>query len=255
MDNSAAPDDDDGLGIDGTPLAAPTSISTRSAIAWWASGFGLLRRAPIRLSIVCLLPLVVEGLVQLIPLVGTPLSKIIVPLVGNGILVVFDRFWTTGNVAWRGLLWSFAAKNRGPALQLALISASVFVLQVALATAIYGPAAFDAVVLGHPHAHPELAGRTFVLVLILPGLLPAGLLLFAGPLVVLCGRRPVEAATSSIRLMASSPGALAFTCLTMAAMITVSLLWGYSMLLLLVFFPWMGATGYMAYRDVFVGRA
>ena len=255
MNNAAARDEDDGLGPDVTPHVAPRPISTRSAISWWASGFALLRRAPIRLSIVCLLPLLVEGLVQLIPLVGTPISKIVVPLVGNGILVVFDRFWTTGNVEWRGLLWSFAAKNRARALQLALISASVFVMQILVATSVYGLAVFDAVVLGHGHAHPELAGRTFVLVLILPGLLPATLLLFAGPLVVLRGRRPVEAVISSIRLLLSSPGALAFTCCTMVAMITVSLLWGYSVFLLLVFFPWMGATGYMAYRDVFVGRA
>ena len=209
----------------------------------------LWRVAPIRLTFVCLVPLIFEALFQLIPILGVPISKVAVPFLASGIWVVLDSSWNSGQFEWRGLLWSLERRNRVRALQFALIMASVFVLQLLVATAVYGPAAFDAVLLGHVQEHPEFLTQDFVLVLILPGMLPFALFTFAGPLFVVGGRGPIEAAKTSVLRMLSSPGALGITLSITCALMTISLLWGYGLLLLL-FLPWMAMMEYMAYRDV-----
>ncbi|HEX4332943.1 MAG TPA: hypothetical protein VH040_12440 [Usitatibacter sp.] len=230
--------------------ATPGHISARRAFTWWISGLRLWARAPIRLAIVCWLPIFAEAIIQLIPLAGTPLSKVAVALLGNGLWLLFDRISSTGQFAWRDLLWSFERKNRGRALLLAFIMASIFVLQVLLVTMIYGLPALDAVVFGHLREHPELYNQVFVLVLILPGLLPSTLLMFATPLVVLDAMKPIEAARESVLVLLASPGALAAVLAVTVALIAIALLWGYG-LLFLPFAPWFGLMAYCAYRDVF----
>jgi uncharacterized membrane protein len=228
---------------------AVRAITARDAAAWWIAGLRLWRRAPIRLALVCLLSLLIEGVLQLIPLAGVSISKVVVSLVSNGALVVIDRQWATGRFEWRGLLWSFEAKNRWPALQVALIMACVFVLQMTLVMGLYGPGAFDAVVLGHD-PRQLLGSRDFILALILPGFLPYTLLMFTAPLVVLDRVRPIDAARASIRTMISSPGALVVFCGSAVLLMTATFFWGYGLLGILVL-PWMGLAAYAAYRNVF----
>ena len=96
----------------------------------------------------------------------------------------------------------------------------------------------------------ELLSRTFVLVLILPGMVPATLLMFLMPLVVFDGVRPLRAAGISIRLLASSPPSFLVTCALSSLLPAAALTWGYGLLMLVVV-PWMGTMGYAAYRDVF----
>jgi len=250
MDNLAAGQDDKVPG-EAAHASAPGRITARDAIAWWIDGLVFWRFAPIRLAVVCLLPLLLEAVIQLLPWIGTPLSKVVVPFFANGVVVVLDRLWTTREFRWRGLWWSFAPQNRRQALQVALIIASVFVLQVACAMAVFGVGAFDAVVWGHLASHPDLMTRSFPLVLILPGVPLGTLLMFTVPLVVLQHERPIEAAKKSIRLMVSSPAALVFFCLITCLLFGLALVFGYGLLLLLVI-PWTSLTGYAAYRRVFL---
>jgi hypothetical protein len=250
MSNLAARDDDDAPAEE-SRLGVPKALTARSAVSWWIAGLAFWRRAPVRLAIVCLLPLVLEALIQLIPLLGTPVSKLVVPFMANGVLVVLHRLWMTGRFEWRGLWWSLHAQNRGPALQVALITAAIFILQIPCAIGVYGFSVIDAAVLGHMRDHPELLSHTFSLVLILPGALPSALLMFMAPLVVLEGERPIEAARSSVRLMVRSPAALGIFCLVSASLVAAALVWGYGLLLLVVI-PWISLTGYAAYRSVFV---
>jgi NADH:ubiquinone oxidoreductase subunit K len=88
------------------------------------------------------------------------------------------------------------------------------------------------------------------LTLILPGLIPATLLMFIGLLVGLARQRPVVAARISVETMLGSPAALLVTLLVTGVLAVVALLWGYGVGLLL-FAVWATATGFVAYRDVF----
>jgi hypothetical protein len=229
------------------------TITVRDALSWWISALRLWRIAPVRLTLVCLLPLLIEFAAQMVPTIGVPLSKVLVPFATVGWWVVFHETWTARKLRLGGLLWSFRRGHVPKALQIALISLTVFVVQLGVAVAIYGAPAFDAVVLGHMAQHRELAGRAFVLTLILPGVVPGILLMFIAPLIVFEGRRPLQAAVESIRVMLSSPFAFVLTCVISALLLGAALVWVYGALMLLVY-PWMSMMGYGAYRNVFAER-
>jgi len=224
--------------------------SAQQALQWWILGLRLWRRAPLRLTLLCLAPLVVEAVLQVIPIVGIVLSKVVVPLFSFGVLVVLDRVWRSRLFSLRGLLWSFRKDHFWIALEVALVLLAVFAFQVFVAYAAYGYAAVDAVVFGRIAEHRELLNHTFVLTLILPGELPATLLMFLVPLVVLDGVRPLRAAGISIRLLAFSPASLLLTCGVSGLLLGAALTWGYGLPMLVVI-PWMSIMGYAAYRDVF----
>ncbi len=223
--------------------------SPRQALQWWILALRLWRRAPLRLALLCLSPLAVEAVVQLVPIVGIVLSKVVVPFFSLGILVVLDRVWRSRIFSLRGLLWSFHKEHVRTALEVALISAVVFAFQVFVAFVVYGYPAVDAVMFGRIAQHRELLNHTFVLVLILPGEVPATLLMFLAPLVVLGGVRPLRAAGMSIRLLAFAPASLLVTCAVSAVLLGAALTWGYGLAMLVVV-PWISMVGYVAYRDV-----
>jgi hypothetical protein len=232
-------------GIDALRLRSP-----RQALLWWILGLRLWRRAPLRLALLCLSPLVVEAVLQIIPIAGIVLSKVVVPLLSFGVFVVLDRVWRSGMVSLRGFLWSFRREHFWIALQAALVLMAVFALQVLMAYAVYGYAAVDAMVFGRIAAHRELLNRTFALVMILPGMVPAILLMFLMPLVVFDGVRPLRAAGMSVRLWVSSPSSFLVTCAVSSLLLGASLTWGYGLPMLFVA-PWASMMGYAAYRDVF----
>ena len=230
------------------------AITVRDALSWWLSALKLWRIAPIRLTLVCLLPLLVEFVAQMVPTIGVPLSKVLVPFLSVGLWIVFHETWTTRKLRIGGLLWSLRRGNSLKALQIALISLTVFVVQLGVAMAIYGPAVFDAIVLGHMAEHRELASRAFILTLILPGVVPGVLLMLIAPLVVFEGRRAPKAALESVRVMLSSPAAFLVTCAISALLLGAALVLLYGALMILIF-PWMTMMGYGAYRNVFVERS
>jgi hypothetical protein len=127
---------------------------------------------------------------------------------------------------------------------------AAFALQVFMAFAVYGYAAVDALAFGRIAEHRELLNRTFVVVVILPGMLPAILLMFLMPLVVFERVPPLRAAGMSVQLWTSSPASFAVTLVVSGLLLAASLTWGYGLPMLVVY-PWMGMTGYATYRDVF----
>lgn len=250
MEDSTAPADE------AAQIATPRdgAITVRDALSWWLSALKLWRIAPIRLTLVCLLPLLIEFVAQMVPTIGVPLSKVLVPFLSVGLWIVFHETWNGRKLRLGGLLWSFRRGNPLKALQLAVISLTVFVVQLGVAMAIYGPAVFDAIVLGHMSEHRELASRAFILALILPGVVPGVLLMFIAPLVVFEGRRALKAATESVHVMLSSPAAFLVTCAISALLLAAALVLLYGALMIVIF-PWMTMMGYGAYRNVFVERA
>lgn len=250
MTNTATEVDGEDAAAEIAGIGTARLRSAQQALRWWILGLRLWRKAPLRLALICLAPLAVEAVLQLIPAVGVVLSKVVVPLVSCGIVVVIDRVWRSGIFSLRGLLWPFRRENFWTALQLALISTVVFAFQMLVAFAVYGYPAIDAVVFGRIAEHREIMNHTFVLVLILPGELPATLLMFLAPLVILDGIRPLRAAAKSARLFAFAPVPFLVTCAVGALLLGVALTWAYTLPMLVVI-PWMGLMAYAAYRDVF----
>jgi hypothetical protein len=193
-----------------------------------------------------------EFVTQLLPVAGMLLSKILVSLLGVGVYAVLDGLSRTGRLSWRGLVWGFSARNLVSALQLALILLCIFAVDLLVAFSVYGFAGIDVALWGRAAEHPELMNGIFSLVLILPGVIPATLLMFAAPLVVLDGVRPLHATALGIRWFLSTPWAFVVTCAVSAVLLAVSLIIGFG-LLLLAAIPWMSITAYIAFRDVFHG--
>ncbi len=71
-------------------VTQPDSALVR-ALHWSVGGLHWWRRAPLVLPMLCVMQMLVEGLLQLIPWGGMALSKLLVPLLGMGILLGLDE--------------------------------------------------------------------------------------------------------------------------------------------------------------------
>ena len=194
-----------------------------------------------------------ESALQLsVPLAGVLLSKWLTPVVMGGQYIAVDRLARGGRARLRDLLEGFGGGRLVPLLTLAALSLVVFATQVLVAWLAYGHPVLDEVVLGHFGKYPPLSTAPFLLTLILPGLVPAMVLAFAMPLVVLDGRAPLEGVVLSARRVIGAPLAFAVFTLITGAMLAASLalpLVGLPLLLLSL--TWLLTTSYVAYRDVF----
>lgn len=72
------------------PFVDFRALPAARALHWFARGARMWRRAPVMLFVLAFAPLVVEGLVQLIPLAGMVLSKFIAPLFSFGLVIGLD---------------------------------------------------------------------------------------------------------------------------------------------------------------------
>lgn len=218
-----------------------------SRIAVWCGGaWRLLRRAPLRLILLALAPIVVEGLLQLMPIFGVVLSKLLVPVIMAWALIMIDR---------KARADRFAPADAGRRLRarwkqlivLALVSATVFAFQVVVALWIGGGSQALAFVLGDMagvlrYSRMELAG------ILASGQVLVAFLFFVAPRVLLDGLGVGSAIVENARqLLRCWRPILLFTA-AMSAMIA-GFLW--MPLLLLVLLPASTYIAYAAYRDVF----
>lgn len=232
--------------------SAREPISARRAARWWIDGLVFWRRAPLRIALISLLPLVVESLAQAIPWIGIPLSKLLVPLVSTAVYVALDDLHAGRAPSQQSIRNSLQRVGWRQLLLLAALMMSIYATQLAAGYLMYGEPALDVALLGNLEAHRDLFDSRFVLTLVLPGLVPATLLMFALPLVALGGMPAVRACSVSVARMLLSPAAWAVTLAITAGLFTLSLVWGMGLILLLLV-PWASATGYVAYRDAFAG--
>ena len=232
--------------------ASDNRITAARALRWWTGGLAFLRQAPLRLSLLALIPLVVEIAFQMVPTLGIVLSKFATPIAVVLVYLAYDNFVRTRAVDLPGASRRLGSLGWDRLAGLAMISFLVYATQILIGYLIHGDAAIDVAVLGRTEEHKELLDSRFLLTLILPGLIPGTLLMFFGLLVGLGGQRPVAAARISVETMLASPAAFIATLLVTSALAAVAILWGYGIGLLL-FAVWATATGFVAYRDVFEG--
>ncbi len=220
-------------------------------LAWCVDALRLWRRAPLMLVALGVAMLVIEALLQQVPLAGMALSKLVVGMIGSGIWLGLDDL-RQGQRLRLSCLWRAWRHPRLPALLLLNVALAVLVngVQLAIASLVYGHGALDAVVAGHMAAHPELATRAFVYTLILPGMLPSTLTTFALPLFLFRGAAIGAALADSLRLVALAPFAFALVALLQTLLLAASLYGGLSMLLLLLVMPWSAALGFAIWMDV-----
>lgn len=221
------------------------------ALNWAAQGLRWWRRAPWMLLVLCLIQLLVEALLQLIPWAGTALSKLIVPILVMGILLGLDEVAQGGRLRFACLVGCLRRGRLLPALGVAALwGFSVFGFQQLCACMVYGWPALDGVLFGHMAAHPELASREFSRVLILPGLLPTTLLTLAPFLFLFRGASPWQAMSGSVRLVFSNAAAFAWFALLSLGLYALMFVSAWALALVLLVVPWTYATSYAVWRDI-----
>jgi hypothetical protein len=207
----------------------PASI----ALQWFVDAFAVWRRAPLKLSLLALAPLVAEGILQLIPLVGVVLSKFFVPILTFGLTIGIHDLMCGKPLRASCLFDGFRRERFANCAVLAVWTMSIFASQMLIAFLIYGPVVFDAVLLGHVKAHPELFTRLFTEVLIVPGIVLATGLMLAAPLMLFDGLAPMRAVVESVRRVFSATRPFLLFVLIDALIVGISLAMPWGLVLLL----------------------
>lgn len=235
------------------PQSLPVAMSLPASrgLRWCIDGLHLWRRAPIKLLLLCFVPLLVESALQLIPWMGVTLSKLVVPIVLMGILLGLDELARGGRLRWSCLLDALHRRRFLPLLALAAMwGMGVFAVQQGVAWAVYGWPALDAVWLGHVMAHRGLMTMTFERVLLISGILPSVLLWLAPCLFVLDGLSLWQSVCASVRTVlrfAAPFGVFLLVNLAVFALM-LSVHWAFALVLLIG--PWSVACTYAVWRDV-----
>lgn len=215
---------------------------------WLADAWCLFRRAPLRIFLLSLLPLIVEALIQLVPEFGVVASKLLTPLASAWVLALVHCRARDGIFA-PARASSVWVSRLVPLLAVALASASVFAFQSLVATALGGVEQAFALASGD---FGKLGFSRFELAVVLAsGMLPGSLLMFLMPRVLLdgvgVGRALGESASCVLRYWRP----VAMFSLLVAGMAAGSL---WLPVVLLVFVPLFTLIGYSSYRDVFDRR-
>lgn len=212
---------------------------------WYGAGFRLWRRAPLSLLLFSFAPLVAEGLLQLVPVIGVLISKIVFWAVLGGVFVALDEVAQGGRLRARSALRVLRRPGLPTLLDLGVWMLPIFGFQLLCASVVYGPSALN-VAVGLAPAQSKTTA--FVLLLMISGQLPATLLMFALLFVLFEGLRPGQAAVLSVRTVLRAPATFGLMMITSAALMALAValrLWP-----LLILVPWLTAVGYAAYRDV-----
>ena len=227
------------------------SLPIRHSWRWFVEGVRIWRLHPLKLFLLCLTPMLAEALLQLIPIAGVLLSKILPLLVSLGILSGLAESERTGVLRWSCLFDIFRQRRwQSAALLAVLYGPLIFGVQQLVAWLAYGWPAIDMALLGHVSAHPELKTRCFELLLILPGI-PASVLLGLAPMYWLfAGAAPWAAIRESVRTVLHRPWPFGLYTLIQLAVFTVILSGSVAMLLALPYLAWATATSYAIWKDI-----
>lgn len=228
-----------------------SSIPAARAWRWYIDGLRRWQRHFLRLALLSLAPLLLEGGLQMIPGAGVMLSKVLVPMFGFGVLLGLADAERSGTLPWSSLWSAWARDDRWRALGLAASSGLiVFGVQQLVVAAIYGWPAVDAVLLGHMQAHPALLNRSFNLLLILPGIPLAVLLMLAPMLLLFRHASPWMAIRRSLAIVCRNPAPFALYAALQLSMMVGVLRIPFGLLALLLWVPWMTASSYVIWEDV-----
>lgn len=225
--------------------AAHTRPAFRILSTWLADAWRLFRRAPVRMFLLSLLPVAVEALVQLAPGVGIVASKLLTPLASAWVLALIHHKARGGHFAPAAASGVWLSRL-ALLLWVALLSAAVFAFQLLVAAMLGGVDQSLALAAGDiANLHFD---RVELACIFASGMLPAALLMFVMPRVLLDGIGVGRALGESLRCVVRYWRPVALLTLLVAALIG-AILW--LPLLLLVLLPFATLVGYTSYRDVF----
>lgn len=226
------------------PLAATTLPAARFR-HWLGTAWIVFRRAPLRIGLLAFVPVLFEGLCQLLPDVGIVLSKLLTPLAGALALVLLDRRVRHGVFEVRGALRLWGA--RLPALPgVVALCAGVFLVQLGVVAVLAGPDQAVAIATGAMH---ELRmSRVQIGLMLAAGLVPGLALLTVMPRVVLDARGVAAAMADNAQALRRAWKPVALSMLVTGGMLAALPWWPW---LLLVLLPFGLTVGYAMYRDLF----
>lgn len=221
-------------------------------IRWCRDALRLWGRAPFKLWALCLASLLVEMALQLsVPWAGVALSKVIVPMLGMGILLGLDQLAHDRPMRWSCLFGAFRRRRVGQTvLVAALVGLGAFGVQQLVAWAIYGWPAVDAVLFGHAMAHRELLTPAFERIVMMSGVLP-GVLLLLAPCLFLFGRLgPWRSVGRSVQAAMRNPVPFGVLVLVSLALFALMFATWWTFVLVLLFLPWSAVLPYVVWQDV-----
>ncbi len=239
------------MSVASAKASATPSMPARRCWHWCVRGLGIWRRAPLKLLVLCTVPLVLEAGLQTMPTVGVTLSKCLVPILGLGILAGLDEQAQGNPLRWSCLYDIVSQRRFTEALGLVAISAlPVFAAQQAIAWLVYGWPAVDAILLGHQAVHRELMTSGFVRLLILPGSVLSTLLVLAAPAWLLGGYGAWRAVRLSIGMVVYHPKPFGMFLLVNLACLALLLSAHWTFVLVLLYLPWASACSYAIWDDL-----
>lgn len=217
----------------------------RTFSTWLTDAWLLFRTAPWRMLLLSVLPIVAEGMIQSLPSAGIVLSKLLTPFAGAWVLVLLDNK-SRGNrfgIARANALWF---SRLAPLVPVALVCAGAFVFQLGVAAAFAGRDQAFALAVGDvTNLH---LGRTGLGLILASGVLPAALLLFLMPRVLLDDVGFAQGLRDSLLGVARHWRPVAMLA-ALNAVLIVGMVWFPPLLLVLL--PFALLAGYTSYRDVF----
>src|SRR6185436_7834668 len=118
---------------------ATVRLSPWRAFRWFGDGLRMWGRAPVSLTCLALLPVVVETLIQLtIPVIGIVMSKVAAALVGVGPWIAVDRLARGERIGATCVIEGLRAEHRAGAITSLVTTLIVFATQLTIAVAAYG---------------------------------------------------------------------------------------------------------------------
>jgi len=217
----------------------------RTFFQWMACAWRLFRSTPLRLMGLALLPVMAEVIMQLIPVAGIVVSKVLTPLVFAWVLAMVDSKARIDAFA-PGLAGGRVGRRWVRLLALALVMLSVFLLQLLISALIGGWDQALALATGDMAA--LRLSRGDMAWILASGVLPGALLMFAMPRVLLDDTGVEQALRDSIQQ--SGIHWRPMLCLmVLSAGMVFALPW--APWLLLLFLPVALYVPYAAYRHVF----
>jgi uncharacterized membrane protein len=241
----------------GPPVA--TYVDPGRGLGWWADAFGLFMRAPWLWLAMALIALLAFVLVSFVPLLGSIVSSLAVPVLAGGWVIAADKI-ARGQTAEVGDLFACFRRNDllTPLLVVGALLAGAMLVVFAVAAVLGAGAAFGLMSGGWgggpQHGGSGVlvaagAGMTAVLLVVTVGLLATAAVWFAPALVIFHAQPPVNALRASF--LAVLKNVLPFLIygviqIILAAVASVPLGLGW-----IVLVPVMGLTMYTSYKDVF----
>ena len=224
-----------------TPLH---SLPANKANQWLKDGFSLFKQAPVKLFLFLLLPLIIEGILQILPApYGMLASKWAATFVGSSAVIVIHHLATNKVFSLKSI---FKAKNWLSMIPLSAILASAFFIQLFVAKLLLGNDGINLLLFSQPTEVTQWQ-LGIIFASIIPVTLPVS---FASYCVLLGEKNLLQALKSSLNAFF-----YAFKPMCLIALISfLSLLLApYTFLLsAIITGPILTCISYIAYRSVFI---